>query len=642
MQLTQTASLKTIKTAFRPDRLITIGLVIFSVGLPFHLVIKRLLPDPVGTYWKEILLVGLVGLWAIHCLLTRRLWLSETPLDLAVLAYLGFLLLRFALDNSGWVGAWGLYISIMYLPLFWLVPIVLRRYPEWITGLLATLVGIGGVVALGGLLEFILNVSLWPSIETIQRQGFPDVFVYGTHLRRVYFVFDSPTTLANTLALLLPLALVLLFRLRHVWARWAAGLAAALMVTCIILTFSRGIWFATVFSLIAIGLLSSLRRHLRQLLIVSVSVLALFGLVWGLVMLLGLSRASASTDAGVVELSPSAYQAAPLTQVTDELLQVKPAHGESATHTWDILDPLANKMDTRLVLYEHPPAGGKQEIIYRVNVPANGALRFAIALAPETWSPDKGDGVNFQVYLAEPETAPSGQFIFNRYLNPKINPSDRRWRNFLVDLSPWAGRAANLSLITESGPTGDWAFDWAGWSELQIVSVAPNYFGADEKNTVLHHTRSILDWSEDETNRDRLAAWSMAWNAWRTAPLWGTGLGSTGVAAFHTHPQQAFVTESQVLKALTELGLPGLILLGYLWFQIARVGYRTYKLTNQPSQRILLLGILASLLIVFVEGWVYQNLEVKQVNAYFWTLVGLLAFLAKNTHDEASPLSHSS
>lgn len=640
MQLTQAASLKTIKTAFRPDRLIAIGLIIFSVGLAFHLVIKRLLPEPAGTYWKEILLAGLIGLWAIHCLLTRRLWLSDTPLDLAVLVYAGFLLLRFVLDNSGWVGAWGLYISVMYLPLFWLVPLVLRRYPGWITGLLAMLAGVGGVVALGGVLEFILNVPLWPSSETIQRQGFPDVFVYGTHLRRVYFVFDSPTTLANTLALLLPLALVLVFRLRHVWARWAAGLAAALMVTCIILTFSRGIWFATVFSLIAIGLLS-LKPHLRQLLFVSLGVLALFGLVWGLVTLFGPGRAPVSTYAGVVELSPSAYQTASLVQVTEELLKAKPAHGERVTHTWDILDPVANKMDTRLVLYEHPPEGGKQEIIYRVTVPPDGALRFAIALAPETWSPEKGDGVNFQVYLAKLEAAPSGQFIFDRYLNPKFNPSDRRWRNFLVNLSPWAGQAVNLSLITESGPTGDWAFDWAGWSDLQIVSLKPNYFAVGEKNTVLRHTSSILDWAEDETNRDRLAAWSMAWNAWQTAPLWGTGLGSTGVAAFHTKPQQAFVTESQVLKALTELGLPGLILLAYLWFQIARVGYQAYKRTNQLDQRILLLGVLASLLIVFVEGWVYQNLEVKQVNAYFWILVGLLAFLAKNTNDEASPLNHS-
>jgi len=286
------------------------------------------------------------------------------------------------------------------------------------------------------------------------------------------------------------------------------------------------------------------------------------------------------------------------------------------------------------VLYEHPPESGKVEIIYRVTVPEAGALRFAIALSPEVWSPEKGDGASFQVYVAEPDTSQEGQFVFVRYINPKHNPSDRRWRNFLVDLSPWAGRTVNLSFITAAGPAGDWAFDWAGWAELQIVSVAPGYFAsAQTDNAILRHTGSILDWARDETNRDRLAAWNLALDAWRKAPLWGNGLGSTGVAALRTHPERAFVTESQVLKALVELGLPGLFALAYLWFQIARVGYRAYRATDDRARQTLLLGILISLLVIFVEGWVYQNLEVKQVNAYFWTLVGALAFMTENRNE---------
>jgi O-antigen ligase len=202
-----------------------------------------------------------------------------------------------------------------------------------------------------------------------------------------------------------------------------------------------------------------------------------------------------------------------------------------------------------------------------------------------------------------------------------------------VDLSPWAGRTVYLSLITEAGPAGDWTFDWAGWAELQVVGVEPGYFAASQtEDAVLRHTSSIMDWAQDETNRDRLAAWSLSLNAWREAPLWGQGLGSTGVAALRTRPERAFVTESQMLKALVELGPVGLLALVYLWFQIARVAYRAYRAASRaggdPTQQVLLLGILTSLLVVFIEGWVYQNLEVKQVNAYFWTLVGVLGFLA--------------
>lgn len=633
----------TRRTLFQLNTLIAIGLTLFLLILPFHLVVKKTLPDPLGTYWKEMLLGLLVVLWAIRCLRARQLLMSGTPLDRAVLVYLGLLLLRFVLERSGWVGAWGLYVSVLYLPLFWLVPTVSQQYPRWAIGLAALLVAIGGVVALGGMIEFLLDVSLWPSDEMVQRQGFPDVFIYATRVRRVYFTFDSPTTLANTLAMLVPLALA--FSLlplekgasREKWGRLAAGLAAALMIACIIVTFSRGIWVATVLSLLGMGLLTGFARRNRRALLAAAGVPMLIGLAWGVATAFKAGQATPAYR-GVVELSPRAYEAAPVTGITQELLRAKPAYGKAITQTWTLLDPITGQDDTRTVLYEHPHENGREEIIYRVTVPEAGAMRFAIALSPQVWSPKKGDGASFQIYVSESEalhtagvdstSTPQGQFVLVRYINPKHNPSDRRWRNFLVDLSPWAGRTVNLSLITEEGSASDWAFDWAGWAELQIVSVDPGYFSsAQTENVVLRHTGSILDWAQDETNRDRLAAWSLALSAWHAAPVWGNGLGSTGVAALRTRPEQAFVTESQVLKAVVELGLLGLLALTYLWFQIARVGYRAYRMAGDSTRRMLLVGILTSLLIVFVEGWVYQNLEVKQVNAYFWTFVGLLAFL---------------
>lgn len=624
------------------------GLVLFLLLLPFHLIIKRLIPGPLGTYWKEILLGLLVILWALHGLhlgLTRRncarqVLLSGTALDGAVLLTLALLLLRFVLDRSWWVGAWGLYMSVMYLPLFWLVQMVLRccsgqthrRAPDPVLVLVALLVGVGALVALGGLAEFALDVPLWPSEEMVQRQGFPGVFIYGSHVRRVYFTFDSPTTLANTLAMLLPLALALLLVARHALARLAVGLAAALMGACIVVTFSRGVWVATALSLLVMGVLSGLVLRTWKALMVAGAALVLITLVWWVAVVAWQGRED-STYQGVIELSPSAYHSAPLTRDGQALLREAPVHGQVVTQTWSLLDPITSQDDARQVLYQHPPESGKDEIIYRIQVPDAGVLRFAIALSPQTWSPDKGDGASFQLYVANPDDPQGGQFVFVRYINPKHNPSDRRWRNFLIDLSPWAGHAVNLSLITEAGPAGDWAFDWAGWADLQIAGIEPDYFvSAQTEDAVLRHTRSILDWARDETNRDRLAAWNLGLNAWRAAPLWGQGLGTTGAAALRTQPQRAFVTESQVLKALVELGPLGLLVLGYLWFQIARVGYRACRAANDipddPVHQTLLWGILASLLVVFIEGIVYQNLEVKQVNAYFWTLTGTLAFLA--------------
>ncbi len=644
------------------DKLLLVGLVIFLAALPFHLVIKDLIPGPLGTYWKEMLLGSLVLLWGIRCVQRRRLLLTDTPLDVAVLVYVGLLILRLALDRSGLVGAWGLYVSAMYVPLFWLVPNVLRHlgdraHIKWVRYVLALLVIVGGIVALGGVVEFLLDTTLWPSEELTQRQGFPDMYIYGTHIRRVYFTFDSPATLANTLGLILPLALALVMVARRWWARALAGLAVALMAACIVVTFSRGIWVATAFSLVVMGLLSIIKERFRRAdiegegffgalrtllrenwrkLLVAGGALGVIGLVWLAVVTLRPSRSAAARQ-NVVELSPTAYDNAPITHVKQDLMTVEPVHGHAVTQTWTLFDPIQGHEDTRSVIYEHPPESGKVEIIYRVNVPENGAFRFAIALSPEVWSPDQGDGARFKVYVADIDTPEEGEFAFIRYINPKHNPKDRRWRNYLVDLSPWAGQSVNLSLITTAGPAGDWAFDWAGWAGPQIVSVEPGYFASVQtENAVLRHTGSILDWAKDATNRDRLAAWSLSLDAWLESPLWGQGLGSTGVAALRTMPERALVTESQVLKALVELGLPGLLAWGFLWFQIARVGYRAYRLAEERARQWILLGILISLLTIFVEGWVYQNLEAKQVNAYFWTLVGTLAFLARDRSDPRS------
>lgn len=616
------------------------GVLLFLLALPFHLVIKKLIPDPMGTYWKEILLGVLVLLWAIRSLLARRLLLTRTPLDWAVLIFLGVLLVRFVLDRDWWVGAWGLYASIMYLPLFWIVASVLHSRPARLIPLVASLVGVGALVAVGGLLEFVWNVPLWPSDEMVQNHGFPGVFIYATNIRRVYFTFDSPTTLANTLATLLPLSLALILISRRLLARLAAALAAALMVACIVVTFSRGIWVATVLSLAVMGVwlvLSSrprrnlIRRNWKPLVVV-VGALILIALAWAAAWF-AWKPWEASTYEGVVELSSAAYDTAPASGAGQELLQAEPLMGDAITQTWSLLDPITGQDDLRHVLYQHPPETGKTEVIYRVVVPAAGALRFAIALSPEVWSPQNGDGVRFQVYVADAAAPQEGQLVFTRYINPKYNITDRRWRNFLVDLSDWEGKEVHLSLLTDAGKVGDWSFDWAGWAEPQLISVAPGAFdSAQVEGGIARHTGSIADWTQDETNRDRLSAWSQGLAAWRTSPLWGTGLGTTGVAALRTRPETALVTESQALKALVELGPLGLLALAFLWFQIGLVGYRTYRAMEDSRQQILLVGILTGLLVVLVEGLVYQNLEVKQVNAYFWTMVGSVAFLAGQTY----------
>lgn len=614
------------------ERILVFGLALFLVGLPFHLVIKTSIPGSIGTYWKEILLGLLVVIWAALCIIKRRVLISNTALDIALLAYLGYLILRLIFDRSGDQAWWGFYASVMYLPVFWLVVFVLRQYPAWLERYAWLIVLVGAIVALGGLVEFVIDRSLWPSAEMIQRQGFPDVYVYGTHLRRVYFVFDSPTTLANTLALIFPVSLGLAYAASSSREKLLSGIATFLMLACIGFTFSRGIWVASALGLVIMGFLAGFFQRDKGLTLSLVGLITIGLIIWGGITLLR-TRYLPLTDQGVVELTAEEYFNAPILAIEQDLFQRKPDYGDASQQTWTLYDPIINHDDQRTVLYEPALKDVKTEVIYRITVPDSAALKFGIALSPEVWSPAKGDGVNFQVYITPADAPQNGQFLFHRYINPKINPSDRRWRNFFLDLSPWAGREVNLSFINDSGPAKNWDFDWAGWSDVSIVSLPIGYFNiksASGDNIVLRYVRSISDWANDETNRDRLAAWNLAMIAWLKSPLWGDGLGSTGMAGLRTNPEGAFVTESQVLKVLTELGIPGLVLWIYIWFTIAKMGVRTLRTKLNFKNKVILFGILTSMLIIFIEGLVYQNMEVKQVSALAWTLSGMLAFISLN------------
>jgi 4-amino-4-deoxy-L-arabinose transferase-like glycosyltransferase len=118
--------------------------------------------------------------------------------------------------------------------------------------------------------------------------------------------------------------------------------------------------------------------------------------------------------------------------------------------------------DTRAVLAMQPPSA----ITYTLYLPARAALRTAIALNPEIWQPDKGDGVEFLIQL---EAADGSHELLRRWIDPKHEPIDRRWHDIAIDLSAYAGQNVRLTLRTLPGPAGDGRYDWAGWGAPVIV-----------------------------------------------------------------------------------------------------------------------------------------------------------------------------
>jgi hypothetical protein len=115
--------------------------------------------------------------------------------------------------------------------------------------------------------------------------------------------------------------------------------------------------------------------------------------------------------------------------------------------------------DVKNVLFLHPPA----QVTYRLRVPDEGTvLHFSVGMDPAIWHPTKGDGVRYRMELLVDGRAHT---VFDRYIDPKNRPEDRRWHEASVDLMAYRGQTVGMVLVAEPGQGN--AFDWGGWGDLR-------------------------------------------------------------------------------------------------------------------------------------------------------------------------------
>lgn len=120
--------------------------------------------------------------------------------------------------------------------------------------------------------------------------------------------------------------------------------------------------------------------------------------------------------------------------------------------------------DTRPVLTMQPPAA----ITYTLQLPQHAVLKTALALNPQVWQPDKGDGVIFVVDACVEDGC---RELLRQEIDPKQRVADRRWHDVALDLRAWGGQTVQLVLRTLPGPAGDGNYDWAGWGAPVIVTL---------------------------------------------------------------------------------------------------------------------------------------------------------------------------
>ena len=125
----------------------------------------------------------------------------------------------------------------------------------------------------------------------------------------------------------------------------------------------------------------------------------------------------------------------------------------------------------------------------------------------------------------------------------------------------------------------------------------------------------------EESADTRLELWNDAVEVVKTSPLFGTG--------FNTYAYMGRIgfyrdTHNIYLKVLVETGFVGLTLFLLLLWQLARLGWRTYRTANDPLVRALGLGLMGWLACTAVANFFGDRWTYLQVNGYLWVTAGLV------------------
>ena len=119
--------------------------------------------------------------------------------------------------------------------------------------------------------------------------------------------------------------------------------------------------------------------------------------------------------------------------------------------------------ESRPALFLHPN-GSIQ--FPSVRLSSKPVLSFKIGIDESAWT-QAGDGVEFTVYVNRSNDARTQ--IYARYVDPKHNLADRRWIEGRVSLKAFRNQDVRLTFATGPGPAADFNYDWALWSEPEIL-----------------------------------------------------------------------------------------------------------------------------------------------------------------------------
>ena len=114
-----------------------------------------------------------------------------------------------------------------------------------------------------------------------------------------------------------------------------------------------------------------------------------------------------------------------------------------------------------IVIFQHP----RSTVTMSADVKAGTVFRAKLALDPHCleWG---GAGVRFRLLVT---SGKEEREVLNRYIDPKNDAAQRRWRHVEIDLDEFAGREVTFVFVTEPNEAGDLTGAWSAWGRPHLV-----------------------------------------------------------------------------------------------------------------------------------------------------------------------------
>lgn len=214
-----------------------------------------------ASIWDELLIIFCIGVWFYRWLVDRRDFsFAWTPVDFSLILFFFICIVLFVIASFDRLGLDGLRAVIEYM-LFFFIVVKLLKSEEGAKNLIKIMIYTGIFMSVIGIYQKIANVET-PAYWVDKAES--------TTGPRVFSIVGSPNVLGCLLAMLIPLAISLMFTEKHVLQKLLYTFATGLMGICLLLTGSRSSWIALGCALIIYAILSKNYKVIVGLVVVAI------------------------------------------------------------------------------------------------------------------------------------------------------------------------------------------------------------------------------------------------------------------------------------------------------------------------------------------------------------------------------------